>query len=85
METTFHMLSQITCSWPRFPKEWNSDSGLGEPEDKPVQTGAVMTALVYRSEGKLSLDDEVELLTHWGTKEALDEAKTRAEKRGARV
>ena len=42
------MLSQMTCSWPRFPKEWHSDSGLGEPEDRPVQTGAVMTALVYR-------------------------------------
>lgn len=42
-----------------------------------------MTALVYRSEGKLGLDDEVELLTHWGTKEALGEVKARAEKRKA--
>ena len=79
METTYHMLSQVTCSWPTFPKEWQSDSGMGEPEDRPVQTGAVMTALVYRAKGKLSKADEVELLTHWGTAEALAEAKARKE------
>jgi hypothetical protein len=73
----FYRLSVDTCSWPRFPKEWHSDSGLGEPEDRPVQTGAVMTALVYRAQGKLSSQDDVEFLTHWGTKEALAEAKTR--------
>jgi len=67
----------MTCSWPRFPKEWQSDSGLGEPEDRPVQTGAVMTALVYRAEGRLSPEDDVEFLTHWGTEEALTEAKAR--------
>ncbi|WP_284337743.1 hypothetical protein [Comamonas sp. NoAH] len=77
VNTFFHMLSQMTCSWPRFPKEWESDSGLGEPEDRPVQTGAVMTALVYRAEGKLSKVDEIEFLTHWGTEEALAEAKAR--------
>ena len=77
METLFHMMSQMTCSWPRFPKEWQSDSGLGEPEDRPVQTGAVMTALVYRAEGRLSPEDDVEFLTHWGTEEALTEAKAR--------
>jgi hypothetical protein len=75
MDVIFHMMSQVTCSWPRFPKEWHSDSGLGEPEDRPVQTGAVMTAMVYRAEGKLSPADEVEFLTHWGTAEALDEAR----------
>lgn len=78
METTYHMLSQMTCSWPRFPPEWQSDSGLGEPEDRPVQTGAVMTALVYRAKGRLSPQDEVEFLTHYGTPEALAEAKARA-------
>ncbi len=78
-EAFFHMLSQMTCSWPRFPKEWQSDSGMGEPEDRPVQTGAVMTAMVYRAEGKLSKEDEIEFLTHWGTEEALAEAReTRA-------
>ena len=77
MEATFHMLSQMTCSWPKFPREWGSDSGLGEPEDRPVQTGATMTALVYRAKKKLSAVDEVELLTHWGTPEALAEAKSR--------
>lgn len=77
METLFHMMSQMTCSWPRFPREWQSDSGMGEPEDRPVQTGAVMTAMVYRNEGKLSPEDDVEFLTHWGTEEALTEAKTR--------
>jgi hypothetical protein len=76
METWYHMLSQATCSWPTFPREWQSDSGMGEPEDRPVQTGAVMTALVCRAKGKLSKADEVELLTHWGTAEAL--AKVRA-------
>ncbi|KQX34443.1 hypothetical protein [Variovorax sp. Root434] len=77
METSFHMMSQVTCSWPAFPKEWQSDSGIGEPEDKPVQTGAVMTALVYRSQGKLSKADEIEFLRHWGTAEALQEAMSR--------
>ena len=75
METAYHMLSQVTCSWPTFPREWHSDSGMGEPEERPVQTGAVMTALVYRAKGKLSKADEIELLTHWGTAEALAEAK----------
>jgi hypothetical protein len=75
METSYHMLSQVTCSWPTFPREWQSDSGMGEPEDRPVQTGAVMTALVYRAKGKLSKADEIELLTHWGTAEALVQAK----------
>jgi hypothetical protein len=79
METSFHMMSQVTCSWPAFPKEWQSDSGMGEPEDKPVQTGAVMTALVYRAQGKLSKADEIEFLQHWGTPEALREAKSREE------
>ncbi|MEJ8859263.1 DUF6708 domain-containing protein [Variovorax robiniae] len=78
METAYHMLSQVTCSWPRFPKEWQSDSGIGEPEEKPVQTGAVMTAMAYRAEGKLSKADEIELLTHWGTEDALREAKAGA-------
>jgi hypothetical protein len=77
METMFHMMSQVTCSWPRFPKEWHSDSGMGEPEDRPVQTGAVMTAMVYRAQGKLSPEDNVEFLSHWGTAEALAEAKGR--------
>lgn len=77
METTYHMLSQFTCSWPKFPEEWQSDSGLGEPGDKPVQTGAVMTALTYRAEDKLSKADEIELLTHWGTEEGLAAAKAR--------
>lgn len=77
METAYHMLSQVTCSWPAFPKEWQSDSGIGEPEDKPVQTGAVMTALVYRAQGKLSKADEIEFLQHWGTAEAQQEAMTR--------
>ncbi len=61
-----HMISQGTCWWPKFPKEWNSDSGLGEPEDRPVQTGAVMTALVYRAEGKLSKEDEALLMQAYG-------------------
>jgi hypothetical protein len=77
METFFHMSSQMTCSWPRFPKEWQSDSGLGEPEDRPVQTGAVMTALVYRAQGRLSKVDEVELMRRYGTAEALAEAQER--------
>ncbi|ADU39431.1 hypothetical protein [Variovorax paradoxus] len=77
METFFHMSSQITCSWPRFPKEWQSDSGVGEPEDRPVQTGAVMTALVYRARGQLSKDEEVELMERYGTAEALAAAKAR--------
>jgi len=77
METTFHMMSQVTCTWSRFPPEWESDSGMGEPEDRPVQTGAVMTALVYRAQGRLSKQDEVAFLTHWGTEEALAEAMMR--------
>ncbi|WP_341889776.1 DUF6708 domain-containing protein [Variovorax sp. YR752] len=72
-----HMVSQMTCSWARFPKEWHSDSGLGEPEDRPVQTGAVMTALVYRAQGRLSKEDEIEFLEHYGTAEALAEAQVR--------
>lgn len=79
LETTMHMISQITCSWPAFPKEWQSDSGVGEPEDKPVQAGAVMTALVYRAQGKLSKADEIEFLRHWGTSEAQQEAMSRKE------
>ncbi|AMP39726.1 hypothetical protein CJO78_19800 (plasmid) [Ralstonia solanacearum] len=78
METACHMMSQATCTWPRFPKEWQSDSGLGEPEDRPVQTGAVMTAMVYRSQGKLSPEDNIEFLRNWGTKEALAEALAKA-------
>jgi len=70
-------MSQVTCSWPAFPKEWQSDSGVGEPEDKPVQAGAVMTALVYRAQGKLSKADEIEFLQHWGTAEAMQEAMSR--------
>jgi hypothetical protein len=79
METFFHMSSQITCSWPRFPKEWQSDSGMGEPEDRPVQTGAVMTALVYRAQGRLTKVDEVELMERYGTAEALAEARARSD------
>ncbi len=37
-----------------------------------------MTALVYRAKGRLSPQDEVEFLTHYGTPEALAEAKARA-------
>ena len=74
METSCHMMSQMTCVWPRFPKEWESDSGLGEPEDRPVQTGAVMTAMVYRAEGRLSAEDNIEFLRHWGSEDALNEA-----------
>ena len=74
METGFHMLSQMTCTWPRFPKEWESDGGLGEPEDRPVQTGAVMTAMVYRAEGKLSPEDEAEFLRRWGAEVGHPEA-----------
>ncbi|WP_447779443.1 hypothetical protein [Variovorax boronicumulans] len=77
METLFHMTSQVTCSWARFPSEWQSDSGMGEPEDRPVQTGAVMTAMVYRNKGKLSPEDDVEFLTRWGTEQALAEARGR--------
>ena len=77
METAYHMLSQITCPWPVFPKEWQSDSGMGEPGDRPVQTGAVMTALVYQAQGKLSKADEIESLQHWGTAETLQEAMSR--------
>ena len=53
----YRLLVQSTCTWPCFPEEWQSDSGVGEPEAQPVQTGAVMTALVYRAEGKLSKED----------------------------
>ncbi|MBC7379347.1 MAG: hypothetical protein H7346_18170 [Burkholderiaceae bacterium] len=83
--TFLHMLSQMTCDWAKFPKEWQSDSGLGEPEDRPVQTGAVMTALAYRARGRLSLEDEVEFLTHWGTKEALAEARLAQAQRARRA
>jgi len=71
LECVFFWLSQLTCYWLRFPPEWKSDSGLGEPEDKPVQTGAIMTAQVYRQQGKLSRDDEIALLKIYGTPEAL--------------
>jgi len=77
IESVFFLLSQITCYWPRFPPEWKSDSGLGEPEDKPVQTGAVMTALVYHQQGKLSREDEIDLLKIRGTPEALQAALNR--------
>ncbi|MFS2098696.1 DUF6708 domain-containing protein [Variovorax sp. Varisp85] len=76
METMYHMLSQVTCSWPRFPKEWESDSGMGEPEEKPVQTGAVMTALVHRAQGKLSKTDEIEFLKRWGAAQTVQEARS---------
>jgi len=36
-----------------------------------------MTALVYRAKDKLSKADEIELLTHWGTAEAVAEEKAR--------
>lgn len=80
----FHLLSQATCWWPRFPKEWQSDGGLGEPEDRPVQTGATITALFYREQGTLSPEDHARLLEIWGTPEARAEfaerqAKERAE------
>lgn len=74
-----HMVSQMTCSWARFPEEWNSDSGLGEPEDRPVQTGAAMTAWVYRAQGRLSKADEIEFLERYGTAQALADAKTRTD------
>ena len=82
-ETLCHMISQATCSWAKFPKEWNSDSGLGEPQDRPVQTGAVMTAFVYRAWGKLSAQDEATLMTHWGTPEGLAKAKMRLQQEQA--
>jgi hypothetical protein len=69
-----HTLSQITCTWARFPRKWDSDSGLGEPEHRPVQTGAAMTAFVYRARGCLSRDEEIELLKNYGIAEALAEA-----------
>ena len=78
MEASCHMMSQMTCAWPRFPKEWGSDSGLGEPEDHPVQTGAVMTAMVYRAQGRLSAEDNLEFLRRWGTHYALNEALSKA-------
>ncbi|MBB3009166.1 hypothetical protein [Cupriavidus alkaliphilus] len=70
-------LAQSTCSWARFPKDWESDSGIGEPEERPVQAGAVMTAIVYRAEGKLANSDEVEFMRRWGTAQGLDEAMAR--------
>jgi len=76
-ECLFFLLSQITCFWPRFPPEWESDSGLGEPEDNPVQTGAIMTAAVYLRQGKLSRKDEIAMLKIWGTPEALKAAMAR--------
>ena len=51
--------------------------GFGEPRRSPVQTGAVMTALAYRAEGKLSAEDEVALMSRYGTEEALAEAKAK--------
>ena len=86
LDVVFHMMTQLTCSWPRFPKAWQSDSGLGEPEDRPVHTGAVMTAMVYRAEGRLSPEDDVEFLTHWGDAPTLARAKARlaAEQAGHR-
>ena len=79
MRALLHRASQMTCSWARFPAEWHSDSGLGEPEDRPVQTGAAMTALVYRMQGRLSAQDEIEFLKHYGTAQALAEAQTSAD------
>ncbi len=79
LQTPYHMLSQVTCSWPKFPKEWESDSGIGEPEDKPVQAGAVMTAMVYRAEGKLSKADEVEFMRRYGTEEGIAQALARTD------
>lgn len=38
----------------------------------------LMTAMVYRAEGKLSAADEVEFLAHWGTAEALAEAREKS-------
>lgn len=73
----YRWLVQSTCTWPSFPDEWRSNSGLGEPEFKPVQTGAVMTALVYRAEGKLSKEDSAELMRHWGTADGLEEVLAR--------
>ncbi|WP_354675410.1 DUF6708 domain-containing protein [Cupriavidus alkaliphilus] len=82
MDVSFYLplymaLAQSTCSWARFPKEWESDSGIGEPEERPVQAGAVMTAMVYRAEGKLANADEAEFMRRWGTAEGLDEAMAR--------
>ena len=77
LQTPYHMLSQITCWWPRFPKEWESDSGIGEPEDKPVQAGAIMTALVYRAQGRLSKADEIELMRQRGTENGLSDVLVR--------
>lgn len=72
-----HILSQMTCTWAKFPREWNSNSGLGEPEDLPVQTGAAMTAFIYRAQGRLSRSDEIELLKHYGTADAAANAQAR--------
>jgi len=63
-------LSLMTCTWPQFPKEWGSDSGLGEPEDRPVQTGALMTALVYKMKGQLSSADDAAFGRLWGSEES---------------
>lgn len=73
----YRLLVQPTCTWPCFPEEWRSDSGLGEPEVKPVQSGAVMTALVYRAEGKLSKEDAAKFMRHWGTAGGLEEVLAR--------
>lgn len=76
-EQGVHLLSQATCHWPRFPKAWCSDSGLGEPEDDPVRTGAVMTALVYRAQGKLGAQDEMTLMERYGSPEGMAKARAR--------
>ena len=67
-------LSLMTCTWPKFPKAWGSDSGVGEPEDKPVQAGAIMTALVYKVTGKLSAADEQGFAKLWESEAALAQA-----------
>ena len=83
-DQSMHLLSQMTCHWPRFPKEWQSDSGLGEPEDDPMRTGAVMTALVYRADGKLNAQDEMTLMERYGSAEGIAQARARlARKAGA--
>ncbi|WP_265920870.1 DUF6708 domain-containing protein [Cupriavidus nantongensis] len=82
LEVSFYLplymfLAQSTCYWPRFPKAWESDSGIGEPEERPVQAGAVMTAMVYRAKGKLAKADEVDFMKRWGTAEGLNDAMAR--------
>lgn len=53
-ETCIHMLCQSTCYWLRFPPHWASDSGIGEPEDKPVEAGAFFTFLIHRQQGRIT-------------------------------